>query len=1077
MASGGNDEYFRPDGDFDDAGNTGVESNPDEAYNNSYFQPDEFNHPLRLNGRAVNDGMDNFRSKADSVKDALKGAEKSASKKPNINGKGGDKNASLGEKEKNVDSDKDDDNSQASKFKSAVKGAKQLEQGNYVKAAGNLKKAGPVMAIIVLLGMAAFSSFTGQMAMPFSFMTQIRENFDSISASQSIRSKTFLKFQTGKQKNIKCIKAHYFRADEFKPSKRLTNRLSKQGITFEEDSDGVRVMRYKKNADDPGRIIVADDSQATGDKLSFRQLYDSDPDFRHSYDTGSSIWRTATSAWFDSSMKPFLEKIGIKSRNAFHDYKSNTDDAETKFKETVSGNTDSGDGGEMSGKITSTEIEDENKTTKTSSGTTEETKRVRSSVESSSTISTADVDTKTGDTSALRTKLKTVAGSAVDGSTAIANFYCAASDAVGAITAVVAAYQTLQVIQLASTMLEGIQKAQTDDVTESPIHELSNSLTKKTENTYTEYGGVKEADDSTDAEPTFVEDESTKVEVTRSRSAMEANAVGALYSGEPVDYNDPSVKSFNTNEMTANMWKAFDNPGVLGAITGKISSIASNMSVSATAFRNCTIAKLAAAGVSLLKSAWDTATTIASCIASITNFGASCVASVFKELAEEAVKAALKSIVISVVVSFVISHVTKVLIRTVVTDVAGEDLGNAIVDGANAYMGRNHQYSGGAVANKESLVSYYIERDKVLADEARYERESRSPFDVTSKYTFFGSLATQMIPLASKMTSITSGLEGVGAVINNAFSSLIPSSSAVSAGIRAQADSDRTAKLNPNLYDIGGVGDAFGNPYIITDTKTLGNHPADIVNDVDSFTANVADDDKKNLLDVSEEDGDNVPKIGEESNLAKYIKFCGQRQSPFGMGDQNVANSVDKVGSFGGTVGQGILNGTPVFGDIADIMSNETKLENMGWISGKSCVIGNEVTDTDDKSPGWDETKKYQRFIEDQRLAEAEGIIEKSAVSEFLADYYEKNPIDYSYEGMLARYSGLTKENVIATLDMMDVMNFVANYKPADLYPYPQKNNQEEEIKLENEYDIQTVDMLAMKNIIYDTNRYRNFAA
>ncbi|MBR3322894.1 hypothetical protein IKG13_02455 [Candidatus Saccharibacteria bacterium] len=1068
--AGFDDDYYREDGDFDDAGNSDVESAPDDYYDNSFFQPDEVNHPLYLNGKAVGGNKrDNLRARRDAGKNTLKNAENIASKKPNINGKGGDKKASLGEKEKNVGTDKTDGQGDG-KINNAVKGAQQLKQGRVIKAAGNFKKAGPITTIIVLLAMAGISSFTGQMAMPFSFMTQIRETFDSISTSQGIRSKTFLRFQTGKQKRIKCIKAHYFRADEFKPSKRLESRLSRQGITFEDDGNGTRVMRYKKSDSDPGRVIVADDSQADSDKISFRQLYDSDSDFRRSYDTGSSIWRTATSAWYDSSMKPFLQKIGIKSRSTYDGFKPDTDESEQKFKDAISDNNSSSEG--VKSTVTGTEIEDDVEGGDKGRGASSDEKPVkkRTAVESSETLSVEDTKpTADGSDPPLKGKLTGIAKSAISGSTAIANIYCAASDAVGAITAVVAAYQTLQVIQMASSMLEGIQKAQTEDSPEAPIHEISNSLTKRTENTYEEVKSVKKDEANSIIDPVFTEDE--VVSVTRERSAMEANGVSTLYSGKPTDYNDPSVKSFNTGEMTANMWKAFSNPGVMGEITGALGSLASSFDVSASSFRSCTVAKLAAASVNLLIEGVETVKSIVECVGT----GVGCIVGIVEKAGKEFAKAALKSIIATVVASFVIKHVTKVLMRNIVTDVAGEDLGNAIVDGANAYMGRNHQYSGGAVANKDSLVSYWIEQDKVIADEARFERESRSPFDVTSKYTFFGSLATQMIPLASKMTSITSSLEGMGNVINNAVSSLIPSSSAVSAGIRAQAASDRTEKINPDLYDIGGVGDAFGNPYIITDTSTLGNHPADIVNDVDALSNNETGE-KKNLIDVSDEDGDNIPKIGEESNLAKYIQFCGSRQSPFGMGDQNIANNVDKVGSFGGTVGQTIINSTPIFGDLADIASNTNKLENMGWISGESCVIGNTQEGSDNKSPGWDESKKYQRFIEDQRLAEAEGIIEKSAVSEYLAEYYEKNPIDNSFEGVLARYSGLTKENVVATIDLMDVMDFVASYKPADLYPYLKNNQSETEIQFENKYDIQSFDVLVVKNAVYDTNRYKNFA-
>ena len=58
-------------------------------------------------------------------------------------------------------------------------------------------------------------------------------------------------------------------------------------------------------------------------------------------------------------------------------------------------------------------------------------------------------------------------------------------------------------------------------------------------------------------------------------------------------------------------------------------------------------------------------------------------------------------------------------------------------------------------------------------------------------------------------------------------------------------------------------------------------------------------------------------------------------------------------------------------------------------------------------------------FFAYQRLLENMGLIEKSSVTAYLEEYYEKHPLDNSYEGILARRSGLTKEQVVAYLDKL----------------------------------------------------------
>ncbi len=74
-------------------------------------------------------------------------------------------------------------------------------------------------------------------------------------------------------------------------------------------------------------------------------------------------------------------------------------------------------------------------------------------------------------------------------------------------------------------------------------------------------------------------------------------------------------------------------------------------------------------------------------------------------------------------------------------------------------------------------------------------------------------------------------------------------------------------------------------------------------------------------------------------------------------------------------------------------------------------------------------------FFAYQRLLENMGLVEKSSVTAYLEEYYEKHPLDNSYAGVLARRSGLTKENVIALLNYAEDLVFLANYNPANYYP------------------------------------------
>ena len=74
-------------------------------------------------------------------------------------------------------------------------------------------------------------------------------------------------------------------------------------------------------------------------------------------------------------------------------------------------------------------------------------------------------------------------------------------------------------------------------------------------------------------------------------------------------------------------------------------------------------------------------------------------------------------------------------------------------------------------------------------------------------------------------------------------------------------------------------------------------------------------------------------------------------------------------------------------------------------------------------------------FFAYQCLLENMGLIEKSSVTAYLEEYYEKHPLDNSYEGILARRSGLTKDQVIAYLDKLDYLAKIVDYDPTNKAP------------------------------------------
>ena len=246
----------------------------------------------------------------------------------------------------------------------------------------------------------------------------------------------------------------------------------------------------------------------------------------------------------------------------------------------------------------------------------------------------------------------------------------------------------------------------------------------------------------------------------------------------------------------------------------------------------------------------------------------------------------------------------------------------------------------------------------------------------------------------------------------------------------------------------------------------------------------VASYDSDNFEEGTDIDGVENPKIkmSNSSNLAKFITYCGQRTSPLGTPDQNIASAIDldQLGS----VADSVVGAIPIIGDTFSMLSNQSVLDNYGYVSGANCVMHGDFVARDERSsemgfdPSYDEVKTYSRYIEDQRLAESMGLIEKSAVSVFLDEYYEKYPLDNSVEGILARFSGLTKQNVIAIEDTVEFYNFYLAYDPTDYYPTPAVHEEDPVYTIEDKDFVNDDGMLAyVKGCEAEPTRRLNVAA
>ncbi len=309
--------------------------------------------------------------------------------------------------------------------------------------------------------------------------------------------------------------------------------------------------------------------------------------------------------------------------------------------------------------------------------------------------------------------------------------------------------------------------------------------------------------------------------------------------------------------------------------------------------------------------------------------------------------------------------------------------------------------------------------------------------------------------MSSAPTNIISAM---GNMVSNSVVALLPSATAVelSADIIPNYD-----EYCPYLASIDAVGDAFCNPYIGTDVTTIEADPEVIVSRLESS---------------GQINGNGIVA---DSELDKYIRYCSNRTSPFGLADKNFANSFsggdisnhvsgdNTVGSAVASTADTVIGAIPIIGDTIDIYNNEEQLSNIDWIDGKNCV-------TSSSNGNWSNMAYYQRYIEDQRLLESVEDRYTSTVTLRLREYYQENPLDDSYEGILARYSGLPKDTVVAVLDYAKYWNYIANYDASSREDFTAPDFEKPDTTLiDDSQETPAAEFLGLNTIVYADLRAR----
>lgn len=262
-------------------------------------------------------------------------------------------------------------------------------------------------------------------------------------------------------------------------------------------------------------------------------------------------------------------------------------------------------------------------------------------------------------------------------------------------------------------------------------------------------------------------------------------------------------------------------------------------------------------------------------------------------------------------------------------DINGVYAGELLVRGAASLGAEVARQSGGTTGDEVAVAKYNNLSNEILALDAKVDRMNRSPFDITSKNTFLGSIVYNMAfvwggPKTSMFTISTSFIS----TVNKSFASIFPST-------LADGDSGYLSNFGDceTTSTIGAVGSVLCTESSTFDTSTLDNP----FNNPD-FIAIV---EQNTTLDSS---GKRTVKEG--SMLENYLKNT-KRTTPAGVIDGGILESLENKTS-----------SIPFISSIASLVKKLTgaSRENKAIASGAAFV-------NSESNPDWGAYKFIQRYI------------------------------------------------------------------------------------------------------------------
>ena len=234
----------------------------------------------------------------------------------------------------------------------------------------------------------------------------------------------------------------------------------------------------------------------------------------------------------------------------------------------------------------------------------------------------------------------------------------------------------------------------------------------------------------------------------------------------------------------------------------------------------------------------------------------------------------------SAILDLVQPTVSKSLEKNSYEDIKGIDAGEFLVDGAVNVGKRLAKASGATAGDSDAVTKYARLNSEILAMDAMVDRMNRSPFDVTSKNTFLGSIMYDMA-ISLRKTSGSSIFAKSATIFSNTGKAI---SALAGVTYADETDGYLTTFGDCETYGmIGAVGSAQCAEIATFDPSTLN----------DPFN----DEGFKSFVESNTTLSGDTRTINDGSVLADFILYNDERKTPLGVTDGGILESINSGSS------------------------------------------------------------------------------------------------------------------------------------------------------------------------------------